>query len=656
MTPFDYDRAFSRNIGWVTRDEQRRLRGKRVAIAGLGGVGGFHLLTLTRLGVGAFHIADFDTFDLVNFNRQAGAAMSTLGRSKAEVMAEQARDINPELDIKIFAEGVTRDNWGAFLAGVDLYVDGLDFFAFSAREMMFEACAEFEVPAVTAAPLGLGAAVLNFLPGRMTFEEYFRLNGLPEEEKALRFLIGLAPAALQRVYLADPAAVDLAAHRGPSTIMACQLCAGVAATEALKILLGRGKVRAAPRGFQFDAYRNRLTRTWRPGGNRNPLQRLTLAVARRKLRAFAAARPPAEEGTAATVTEKILDLARWAPSGDNTQPWRFEIVDEGHIAIHGFDTRDHCVYDLDGHASQLAIGALLETLSIAASTFGLRADIRRRGDAPEEKPTFDVYLEPDAAIAPDPLADFIRSRSVHRRPFSTRPLGMEQKQALTDAVSADCEVVWLEGWGKRWQAARLMFNNAKLRLTLPEAYQVHRGIIEWGARFSVDKVPDQAVGLDPLTLKLTRWVMQSWERVQFFNRYLLGTLAPRLQLDLLPGLACAAHFALVLRKPPQSLDDFIAAGRAVQRFWLTATRLGLQLQPEMTPLIFSRYARERRAFSGSPHAGAAAEAIRRGFERLFGAGAENAVFVGRIGAAPPARARSLRQPLSRLGLRPPTSN
>ena len=283
MTQFDYNTAFSRNIGWVTEAEQQQLRGKRVAIAGLGGVGGLHLLTLARLGVGAFHIADFDTFDLVNFNRQAGAAMSTLGRSKAEVMAGQARDINPELDIKLFPEGVTHDNWGVFLADVDLYVDGLDFFAFGAREMMFEACAEFQVPAVTAAPLGMGVAVLNFLPGGMTFEEYFRLKGLPEEEKALRFLVGLAPAVLQRSYLVDRTRVDLAAHRGPSTIMACQLCAGVAATEALKILLGRGPVRAAPWGFQFDAFRNKFARTWRPGGNRNPLNLLVLALARQQL-------------------------------------------------------------------------------------------------------------------------------------------------------------------------------------------------------------------------------------------------------------------------------------------------------------------------------------------------------------------------------------
>lgn len=283
MQPFNHDEAFSRNIGWLTRREQGLLRYKRVAIAGLGGVGGVHLLTLCRLGIGKFNLADFDTFDLANFNRQAGATLSTLGQNKLDVMIRQAIDINPELDIKGFADGVTADNLDVFLEGVDLYIDGLDFFAFEARQKVFAACVAKGIPAVTAAPLGMGTAVLNFLPGGMSFDDYFRLNDGPEVEMPVRFLMGLAPARLQMGYLADPSAVDLANRKGPSTIMACQLCAGVASTEALKILLGRGPVRVAPKGYHFDAYRNKLVLTWRPGGNRNPLQRLFIALAKRKL-------------------------------------------------------------------------------------------------------------------------------------------------------------------------------------------------------------------------------------------------------------------------------------------------------------------------------------------------------------------------------------
>lgn len=282
MNEYSYSQAFSRNIGWVTAQEQEALRGKRVAIAGMGGVGGVHLLTLARLGIGAFHIADFDVFDIVNFNRQAGATVSSLGRPKAEVMAEMARDINPELDIRIFSHGVESSNLKDFLSGVDAFVDGLDFFAFAARQATFAACHDLGIPAVTAAPLGMGAALLSFLPGGMSFEDYFLWGDRSDDEKGLRFLVGLAPAGLHRPYLVDPSAVNLAERRGPSTIMACQLCAGLAATETLKILLGRGRVLAAPHGMQFDAYRNKFVRTWRPGGNNHPLQRLVLEVVRRQ--------------------------------------------------------------------------------------------------------------------------------------------------------------------------------------------------------------------------------------------------------------------------------------------------------------------------------------------------------------------------------------
>lgn len=280
---FDYQTAFSRNVGWVTEAEQERLKASRIAIAGLGGVGGSHLLTLTRLGIGGFSIADMDIFELANFNRQAGASISHINRAKVKVLSELALDINPELELQTFPDGIYRDNVNQFLNGVGLYVDGLDFFAVEARRAVFAACAEKGIPAITAAPLGMGAALLCFLPGKMTFEEYFCLDGVPEDEQLLRFLLGLSPAVLQMSYLVDASRVDLKNHKGPSMVMSCELCAGMAASHALKILLNRGKVPAAPRGIHFDAYRNKMALTWRPGGNKNPLQRLGLRIARKRL-------------------------------------------------------------------------------------------------------------------------------------------------------------------------------------------------------------------------------------------------------------------------------------------------------------------------------------------------------------------------------------
>lgn len=280
---FDYGVAFSRNLGWVTAEEQLRLRSARVAIAGLGGVGGAHALALARLGVGRFHLADFDTFGVHNLNRQAGAFMSSVDRAKAEVISRMVRDINPEAEVVCFDQGVTPQNADDFLRDVDVYVDGLDFFAIEARRMVFAACHSRGIPAVTAAPLGMGASLLYFSPSGYSFEQYFRMEGRPQQEQFARFIAGLSPAMLQRAYLVEPGAVNFAQRRGPSTVMACELCAGVAGVAVLKLLLGRGGLRPAPWALQFDAYRQRLSHTWRPFGNANPLQWLLLRLVRPRL-------------------------------------------------------------------------------------------------------------------------------------------------------------------------------------------------------------------------------------------------------------------------------------------------------------------------------------------------------------------------------------
>lgn len=281
---FSYDLAFSRNIGWVTEDEQRALRARRVAVGGLGGVGGSHLLTLARLGIGAFTITDLDTFDWPNLNRQAGAAVSTMGRPKLEVMANQVRDINPTVDLRLMPNGLTMDNIDTFLEGADLYMDSLDIFALDIRRKVFTRCEELGIPAVTAAPMGLGTALLVFMPGSMSFEKYFAFDGYSFEDQILKFIVGVSPSMIQRHYLFNRESVNLFKKKVPSTAMGIELAAGVACSTALKLLLKRGPVRCAPRGLHFDAYQNRLIKTWRPFGNRNPLQMLMFWHIRRLLR------------------------------------------------------------------------------------------------------------------------------------------------------------------------------------------------------------------------------------------------------------------------------------------------------------------------------------------------------------------------------------
>ncbi|MGB8274979.1 MAG: ThiF family adenylyltransferase, partial [Alphaproteobacteria bacterium] len=601
-TSFRYDEAFSRNIGWVTEWEQKALKRKCVAIAGMGGVGGAHLLTLARLGIGKFRISDLDRFETANFNRQVGATAATIGQPKVDVLAAMARDINPDLEIAVFPEGVNDGNIDAFLEGADLFVDGFDFFVLDIRSKVFARCAELGIPAVTAAPLGMGAAYLVFTPEGMSFDRYFRLDGLSEERRYVNFFMGLAPKGLQGAYLMDPTRLDLAGRRGPSSVAGCMLCAGVVGAEAVKLLLGRGPVRPAPWYHHFDAYLGKMAVRRLPWGNANPIQRLRLAAAYERLAALSRNSWQAPARETGPEIEQILDLARWAPSGDNTQPWRFEIAGPDAVTVHIRDQADDDVYDYnDGHPSLLSAGILLETMRIAASRHGRLLWWTHRQSLGHDH-VIDVELPKAPGVSADPLLPYIAMRSVNRRPFRAAPLTDVERAELERALGDEFEIRWYESWRDRWACARLNGKATDIRLRIPEAFHVHRRVIDWRNSRSPRGIPAGAIGLDAMTLRVMRWAMGDWRRMDRLNRLPGGTFAARMQLDYLPGLLCGAHFAIRRNTASnggrERVPSLLRAGEALQRFWLTATRLGLALQPGMAAVIFGFYGRHAIEFTG----------------------------------------------------------
>lgn len=282
---FEYQQAFSRNLGLVSETEQDRLRSARVAIPGLGGVGGGHLQTLARMGVCSFHLADPDTFEVVNINRQMGASTETVGRSKAEVMGETARRINPHCKVETFPEGINLGNIDAFLSGVDVVVDGLDFFALDARRLLYRACHSRGIPVVNAGPVGYGAALLVFLPDGPSFDDYFGLRkDMTRAEQLLAIGLGLVPTVNTDI---DPSRMRLEAQQAPALASTCMLCSAAAATEVLKLLSGRGHLAAVPHGTYIDLFRGRVMKLKRRPALRGTLRgRLIRWLAFRRCPAF----------------------------------------------------------------------------------------------------------------------------------------------------------------------------------------------------------------------------------------------------------------------------------------------------------------------------------------------------------------------------------
>jgi molybdopterin/thiamine biosynthesis adenylyltransferase len=240
----------------------------------MGGVGGIHLITLVRLGIGHFRIADPDHFERVNINRQYGATAQTLGKGKAAVMRDLAIAINPFVQVSCFESAITHENVDAFVEGADVVIDGIDFFAVGARRLLFRKARQHGAYAITSGPIGFSATLHVFSPTGMTFDRYFDLHdGMSSLEQVVAFAVGLAPKATQFRYM-KLSAVNPESRTGPSISLACHLCSGLAATETLAILLNRRSPRVAPHYVQFDPYVRAYKRGYLWRGNRNPIQRV----------------------------------------------------------------------------------------------------------------------------------------------------------------------------------------------------------------------------------------------------------------------------------------------------------------------------------------------------------------------------------------------
>ncbi len=280
---FNYKDAFNRNIGVVDKLEQELISKAKISLAGVGGIGGSTLLTLVRMGFQNFKIADLDTFDMANSNRQAGANLKTYNRAKVEVMREMALSINPSCEISVYPIGVTEENADEFVEDSDVVVDCIDFFCMNAREILHSAAKRHHKHIFLSAPMGLSATVIGFSPSSMSYTSYFDFREDDDPyTKLLKLLIGLAPKATHAQY------VDFSVERiskmktGPSIANAVSLGVALITNEVLMAIIKKREPLCAPKSLQIDLYRQKYELSTLSFGNRGPLQRLKLLFAKEK--------------------------------------------------------------------------------------------------------------------------------------------------------------------------------------------------------------------------------------------------------------------------------------------------------------------------------------------------------------------------------------
>ncbi|MBR5343858.1 MAG: HesA/MoeB/ThiF family protein [Oscillospiraceae bacterium] len=179
------EERYIRNLGALSEAECALLREKTVLVAGCGGLGGYLIEMLLRLGVGEIRAADGDRFEASNLNRQLLSAPALLGKSKAEAAAERAALVNPDVRFVAVPAFVTEENVKELIQGCDAVLDALDNIA--SRRMLARACSDAQIPMIHGAICGWTAQAAVLLPGDGLLETIYPEGAALSSKASLSF-------------------------------------------------------------------------------------------------------------------------------------------------------------------------------------------------------------------------------------------------------------------------------------------------------------------------------------------------------------------------------------------------------------------------------------------------------------------------------------
>lgn len=166
---------YVRNHSSLTPRDQKTLARSSVAVIGCGGLGGYVVLLLARIGIGSIIVVDPDRFDETNLNRQAFAVSDTIGVSKIDAAVSAVKSVNPAVVIKGFPTALNSSNALKILHGTDVVVDALD--NLSDREMLCNTARQMKLPLVHGAIAGFEGQVATIWPDDTKFQALFDKKG-----------------------------------------------------------------------------------------------------------------------------------------------------------------------------------------------------------------------------------------------------------------------------------------------------------------------------------------------------------------------------------------------------------------------------------------------------------------------------------------------
>ena len=183
---------YSRNIPALSQADCSALQSKTVAVIGCGGLGGYLIEYLTRIGVGSIRCVDGDVFEESNLNRQLLSSPALLGTGKAAAAAVRIREINPHVQADALPVFLDSHNARELITGCDAVLDALD--SIDARKVLVKACAEENIPYIYGAIAGWVAQAAICMPEEQLIEKLYPEDTVIKDKSVLCFTPALCAA------------------------------------------------------------------------------------------------------------------------------------------------------------------------------------------------------------------------------------------------------------------------------------------------------------------------------------------------------------------------------------------------------------------------------------------------------------------------------
>lgn len=574
-----------RNRYKITPHEQTRLLSLRIAVAGLS-VGRAVVSTLVREGIGGeLRLADFDALSLSNLNRVAGGLVD-IGVSKVVLAAREIVELDPYLRVVTFMGGVAKETLAEFVAGADVVVDECDDLGMKILLREQARAARLPVVMATSDRGMLDVERFDLEPERELFHGMLagvgseQLQGLTTKQKVPYILRVLDAERLEDRMAASLVEVKESLSTWPQLASGVVLGGAMVASAVRRIALGElscsGRFHADLEALLVEGGQAPLPLV-RPFGREAPLRAAAAVLAM-------PAAPPSEGGAAPIAPSRdemrfLVSCATLAPSGGNSQPWRFEASAE---VLRAFVDPKRATTSMDtGRAALLALGGALESAMLGARDLGFDAVARVPGAAGA---TWELRLTRSARGRSTESTRLLGERSSNRRTEPSPPIPADVLGPVV-AEGAPLEVVVvpherLGALGAALAAVdRVRFMSKRFREDLFSEL-----------RWTREETATRRDGIDVATLELDTTDLAVLEVLRSGAGM---TLLERIGQGRALGNGARTTFAsagaaLVLRSRGDDAASLVDAGRGLLRLWLEATRRGLSVHPWGAPLLFER--------------------------------------------------------------------